>query len=147
MRILPRHWLVVVSLVTAVNASAAQPDQDPRLYEQSENGKFLHLFDSSGLPMLQVSAPTYLHLGERRKLRSQTPGFGDDPGGNAGGGGGGNGARVGDGGGGDGGGGDGGGGGGNKPPRSVPEPATLLMLMPAAALAIRKYGRGKASRF
>jgi hypothetical protein len=129
-------------------ASPLESRDEPRHPWETDGPLFSSVFDADGMPMLQVSAPTYLHLGARRKLRFQDFGFnnpgGDnfpgngpgDPGENPG-----NDDDKGDG-------GDGQPppdppGNDNPPSRSVPEPAMLLMLVPAAALAIRRSRRAR----
>ena len=133
------------ALTVSASPAAAQSDRQPPTEERSEklrqldqSDDFLSLFDDAGLPMLNVSAPTYLHLPNRQKLRAGN----NNPGNNDGGGGGNDPGGPGDDPGDD-----------NAPPpidppdpKQVPEPATMLMLVPAAVLAVRRYNRGKSSR-
>jgi hypothetical protein len=109
------------------------------------------LFDPVGAPLLRTSGPLYLQLGVRNKLRhAGDPGFSGDSGGGGYAGGAGGAA------------GPGGGpaignvnpqlpvgsngepiGSGVGPVASIPEPATLLLLGPAVAIALRRRARAR----
>ena len=169
MRIFPLT-VFLLSLAGALNADAgpitgqpgdeqqpplppADSRDEPRNPWESDGSLFSSVFDADGTPMLQVSSPTYLHLGARRKLRFQDFGFNGPGGDNFPGNGPGNGDNPGNGDGDDGDGDDGQPpppvdgnpppGGDNPPGQPVPEPATLLMLVPAAVLAIRRSRRAR----
>ena len=157
------HLLLVTGLIVAVPYAEAGPVTGSTLLpavdnstndttresqassQESANGSAA-LFDAGGLPLLRMSAPIYLQLGTRGKLRGS--GLTDN-----------NAAAVseifssadtGSGG--------GGGGGGaiasvvppptiihNTGPAAIPEPATLLLAVPAVLFGVRRFSRRHAN--
>jgi hypothetical protein len=129
------------ALLPAVDNSASAPARESQ--ESSQAGSGSALFDAVGLPLLRMSAPIYLQLGARGKLRGS--GLTDS-----------NAAAVSEifs---------DSGGGGStsstsdiavsvpssivfNNGPRAVPEPATLLLVVPALAFGVRRIARRHAN--
>ena len=124
----------VTSYVSDEQAADSR-EQNGQAAQNSPQGGYGDLFDPIGMPLLRTSGPLYLQLGERNKLRYVDSGAAGDVGtysyvGNlnpelpisAGGG-----DVI----------------PGITPIAQIPEPATLLLLAPAAALAIRRRQRAR----